>query len=256
MSNLSGELRQRNTLLYWFGWYNMLMAVACLLYIFFDRSEILGINRWIKPAKFFLSVGIMVWTMGWIMYYLQAKRTVMVCSVLIFLTMFFENALIVFQAYRHQPSHFNISNSNHAVIFSWMGILIFTFTLTIMYITWLFFSQKRMHISQPYCWGIRLGLLLFIIFSLEGGIMVNLLSHSVHGKDGGAGLPWFNWSTRHGDLRIAHFMGIHALQLVPLAGFYVFKTKKQVQFFALTYFLAAMALLVLALLGIPVISIK
>jgi hypothetical protein len=67
-------------------------------------------------------------------------------------------------------------------------------------------------------WGIRLGLLVLLVGSIEGVRMVLHGGHTVGAPDGSPGLPFVNWSTRYGDLRIAHFFALHALQIFPLIG--------------------------------------
>jgi len=245
------ELKRRNALLFWFGLFNLAVAIVCLILMPFEETQILGVNRWLKPFKFYSSVGIMVLTMGWLLYYLNNAKKVRTYSWLIVVAMFFENGLIITQAIRDTTSHFNNTSMLNGIIFNLMGVFILVFTITIILICISFFKQKQFSIPVAYVWGIRLGILFFLFFSLEGGVMIGLLRHTIGGPDGGPGLPLINWSTQYGDLRIAHFMGIHSLQVLPLFGNYFSKTKTQTFIFSVVYFFLAFALFFQAMKGIP-----
>ena len=245
------ELKRRNALLFWFGLFNLVVAVVCLILMPFEETQILGVNRWLKPFKFYSSVGIMILTMGWLLYHLNNPKKIKIFSWLMVITMFFENGLIIAQAVRKTTSHFNATSALNGIVFSLMGMLILIFTITVIFACISFFKQKQFSIPTAYVWGIRLGLLFFIIFSLEGGIMVGLLKHTIGAPDGGPGLPLVNWSSHYGDLRIADFIGIHSLQVLPLFGNYFAKTKKQTLIFSVVYFLLASALFLQAMNGIP-----
>lgn len=244
------ELKKRNALLFWFGLYNFAGAILSLVLMFLDETRILGISAWIKPFKFFASVGLMAWTMGWLMYYLDNQKKVIVYSLVLAISMFIENALIFLQSARATTSHFNIGTATDGIIFGLMGIFIIVFTIVTILIIMAFFRQKAFPVSKHYLWSIRLGLILFLFFCIEGGFMLRLSKHTVGAPDGGPGLPLVNWSTQYGDLRIAHFIGIHALQLLPLFGYYIAKNTRQVQWFAGVYFIFTMFLLISALKGI------
>lgn len=249
--NFLTQLKQRNQLLYWFGWLNIFCAGICILLIQLDDTVVLGINAWIKPLKFFLSAAIFTFTMAWFMHHLAKQKAVIIYSWVIILVFIFEHIVIVWQAANGRLSHFNISTPLYGLLFSLMGVAITVMTLWTLYIGILFFLQKDFNLPAQYVWAIRIAILFFVFFAFEGGIMAAQLKHTVGAPDGSEGLPLLNWSKLHGDLRVAHFAGMHSLQIIPLFGWFAAKTKSGVFLFSAAYLLLVLFLLWQALKGIP-----
>ncbi|WKN45178.1 hypothetical protein [Tunicatimonas pelagia] len=218
------ELIRRNRMLAYVGFTHAVLFLVLLSLFFIDERTVMGINVWIKPMKFALSIVIYLWTVGWFLEYLSAyPRSVRIIAWGIAATMVIEIVCIVFQAARGVQSHFNGATMLDAKIYYTMGVAIVTNTLLFTWMTMLFFVGK-IKLSPTYLLAIRLALLLFLFASAVGGMMVGQVSHSVGVADGGSGLPFVNWSTEGGDLRIAHFIGIHSLQIIPL---FAYKTEQQ-----------------------------
>lgn len=245
------ELKKRNALLYWFGWLNLAGAVVCLLMWQVSDLQVAGVNAYIKPFKFFVSIAIFTWTMGWLLEYLQRPGKVKAYSIMVILVLSFELSVIVWQAVNGRLSHFNTDKPFYLLLFNLMGVAIVILTLWTAYIGFLFFVRRTWHIPMSYVWGIRLGILFFVIFAAEGGMMASALRHTVGAADGGPGLPIVNWSRNYGDLRIAHFFGMHALQVLPLAGYYLIKKPAFMILFALVYISLVALVFVQALNGMP-----
>lgn len=244
-------LHERNVPLWWFGWSCLVAAVIFLLLAQFTHTQVLGVNAWYKPFKFSLSTTLFVWAMAWFMAYLREPGTVQVFNWLTIVLLGFEIAYIALQAGRGQLSHFNIGTPTTATLFSLMALAATVVTLATAYITVLFFTKNFPELPVGYVWAIRLGLLLFVVFSFEGFLMGARMAHTVGAPDGGGGVPVVNWSKTHGDLRIAHFVGMHALQVLPLLAFYLLKDVRLTVFAAVLYAALAVWILVMALRAKP-----
>lgn len=258
LSDFLSELRSRNEFLYWFGWLNVLMLIIAVIMFFIDKTIITGINAWIKPMKFAISIVIYAWTFAWLLHYLPdpTKRNFISWGVIV--CMMVENGLIFMQAARGVRSHFNVQAAFDGIIFSIMGIFIIINTLIIVYTIILFFIGK-IELATPLLWAWRIGLIFFFLGGISGGLMSGLLTHTVGAADGGSGLPFINWSTVAGDIRSAHFITLHGLQIIPLATFFLMKfsqenAKSGVLLFSLAFLGICIWLHWLALRGIPLIS--
>lgn len=232
------------------------MALMCGVFLALsvqDGQEILGLNRWFKPAKFAASISIYAATAALLLGPL-AGHSLMVRLIrqAVFWTMLGEMLLIGLQAARGTTSHFNTSSPLDAAIFHLMGALIAVNTVAAALLL-REYTLRAPLLSPALLLGIRAGLWLFLAGSLEAIPMLVLSRHTVGAPDGGPGLPFVNWSTQHGDLRAAHFFALHALQALPLTAI-LLPSVKLIRILAWAWAAGFAFLLTGALLGIPLLK--
>ncbi|WP_210521508.1 hypothetical protein [Hymenobacter terricola] len=249
VSQFLATLALRNAPLYYFGWACLAGALGCALLTQLSRTQVMGVNAWVKPLKFFGSIALFAWTMGWYLGYLGPRPAVAVYTWVVVGALAFELLCIAGQAARGQRSHFNVSSSFGVGLSVAMGVAIVVMTLWTAYIGLVFGRAPLPGLPPAYAWAIRLGIGLFVVFAFQGGLIVSRQGHTVGGPDGGPGLPVLGWSTRHGDLRVAHFIGMHALQVLPLLAWYGRFSVPATGLVALLYGGLAVAVLVRALQG-------
>jgi hypothetical protein len=251
------ELHQASPALAWAGWLHVGFVVLALGLLAFDHRLITGAPAWLKPLKFAVADGLFVWTLGWLLAGLPpaARPAVAVVGGGVALSITIETVIIFIQAGRGQASHYNVSSGLNALLFGTMGVFILVNTLLSVWAAYLVWHYPLAG-SAGYVWGVRLGLPLSILGAVVGGLMIRQLGHTVGAPDGGPSLPGLGWSTRAGDIRIAHFLGLHALQALPVLGWALSRWQPTravplVWLGAALYTAAAAALLLQALAGQP-----
>jgi len=244
------ELKFRNETLYFFGWVCFLLALLFLVLTKVSNTQVFEVNAWNKPFKFAVSLGIYSWTMAWYCYYLP-NFNISLFNWTVVVLWSFEIVYIAIQSGKGQLSHYNNSTPLYSVLYSLMAFAASAVTLYTAYIGFLFFKHEFHELPIYYLWAIRLGILLFVVFSFEGFLMGSRLNHSVGALNNNSNLFIIGWSKTVGDLRVSHFIGMHALQVLPLLSYYVLKNTTLTISAFILYALLAVFTLVQALHGKP-----
>ncbi|MGA9997977.1 MAG: hypothetical protein WBP93_21360 [Pyrinomonadaceae bacterium] len=227
MRELLAEIYRRNRVLAVAGWLHLALLLVMFFISLFDARTVLGLNTWTKASKFAVSITLYLWTLAWLIKYLRIPRWLFqIISWGPALVMIGESVCLVIQAARGTRTHFNLTTPFDASVFGMMGFLIFLNSILALLITILFFTRAE-KLPPAYIWAIRLGLLFFLFAAYEGTVMISNGAHTIGLADGGPGLPMVNWSTKAGDLRIAHLLGLHALQVLPVAGYLISSWKEK-----------------------------
>ncbi|MEO1517872.1 MAG: hypothetical protein AAFV95_22820 [Bacteroidota bacterium] len=198
------------------GALSVLMAIAFYLLGEWDDRVLQGVNIWLKPTKFAISLVIFIWTIALLLplypYSDRKKRWMGSAIAWILLA---EVVIIAVQAWRGELSHFNQSTQLNRSLFMLMGTGV---AIVSVFLAWMGTDtfRKPMNASPVVVRSLQFALVAAVMACFGGGMMGSQLQHSVGVADGGEGLPIVNWSLQGGDLRVMHFFGLHALQILPL----------------------------------------
>lgn len=204
-------------------------AIAGLM---FDHRIIAGSPAWLKPAKFAASISIFTFTLAWIFSHLpEWRRTRRIVAAVSTVTLLLEIVIIIAQSWRGTTSHFNVGTPLDTTLWATMGLAIVIQTASSVAVAVALWRQRFADAALG--WALRLGMVMTIVGAVTGGLMIQPTAaqleqarvthrmtisgaHTIGAPDGGPGLPVTGWSVEHGDGRVAHFVGLHALQAMLL----------------------------------------
>ena len=206
----------------------VVLAAVAVVGMLVDPRQITRLSVWSKPLKFALSTAIYAGTLAWLIGLLpRFRRAARVAGNVVALCLTVELLIITGFAVVGDTSHFNVSTPFHGAMWAVMAASIGVVWVIALGVAILLF---RVPLGDPArSLAIRAGAVLAVVgmglaFLMTGPTPGQLAdyqgiagAHTVGLADGGPGLPVLGWSTVGGDLRIPHFIGMHALQLLPIA---------------------------------------
>ena len=218
LRDLPAELWARERRLALFGALLLALLLPMAVAAGLDERVLRGVNVWIKPMKFALSIAVLALTTAWFVGHLRperrATRSVDAIVWLLIGSGSFELGYITLQAALGQGSHYNVGDPLHATMYTLMGLGALVLTATQPMLAW----QLLRHGDRARPAAVRLAVLLGLALTFVFGAGVGLLLGGLQ-PPSGPGLPLLGWSLAGGDLRPAHFIGVHAEQALPLVGF-------------------------------------
>ena len=230
--------------------FSLILLVSSILGLIIDprTTELLGTPTWIKTFKFAVSSAIYGLTLLWAVTLTEgrARRIASIAGNVVGWMLTLELVLIVIQGVRAQPAHFNYATTFDTVL--WLTMAFGIVTMFFGFVVLMFSVWRGIKANPVLAWAMRLGLIVTAFGSVQGFLMTGpnnlqlealtsgknvtvIGAHTVGASsitpDNGPSLPLVGWSTAHGDLRIGHFFGLHALQIIPLLGLWLSRRREQ-----------------------------
>ncbi|MFT7840574.1 hypothetical protein Q5530_30900 [Saccharothrix sp. BKS2] len=203
------------------------LALVSSIGMVVDDRVLVGSPIWFKPFKFSVSLALYGVTLAWMLTFVtRFRRTARWAGTVIAVALTAEMAVIIVQVLRGERSHFNTATPFDQLMWNVMTVTILT--MWIMHAVISAVLARTRFTDRAAGAAIRLGLALALVGLALGLLMTANVdsaeiaagivgSHSVGVPSGGEQMPLTGWNTTGGDLRVPHFVGIHALQVLPLA---------------------------------------
>lgn len=213
--------------IYWTVAGAMIICFALsLAFALFDSRTIDGsVSVWAKPLKFELSLAIHSATLALSMSVLSVSvrsSTIMTIVAIVFLAACcIEMIYIIAQAARGQHSHFNVTTPFARFMWSAMALAAIVIIGAAGVIGVALVSGSSESLAPALKWALVLGLIggtlltLYTAFAI-GGRMSPYVGDVPPGNE--ARMALTGWSLVSGDLRVAHFLATHMIQVLPLIG--------------------------------------
>ncbi|MFB7452619.1 hypothetical protein [Streptomyces sp. NPDC056194] len=204
------------------------LAVVSAVGIVVDDRILVGVPIWTKPFKFSVSFVAYGLSLAWMLSLLpRGRRAGWWAGTVLTVASVVEMVLITLQVVRGTRSHFNQATPFDSAVFQIMGGTVAVLWLCALVIAVLLLRARIL--DRAMAWAVRLSSLIALAGAAVGFLMVRptpeqlttdnptiVGAHSVGVPDGGPSMPVTGWASNGGDLRIPHFFGMHALQLLPL----------------------------------------
>ncbi|MET9432581.1 hypothetical protein [Streptomyces sp. NPDC006551] len=203
------------------------VAILSAVGLIVDDRVLVDAPIWFKPFKFSLSFAAYALTLSWMLSLLpRGRRVVWWAGTVVAVACVIEIVIITGQAARGRRSHFNYATPFDEAMYNVMGgavicLWLATFVLAVVLL-------RARIADRASAWAMRSGIFLALAGTAVGflmdapapgqqkGVTDVVGAHSVGVPDGGPSMALTGWSTTGGDLRVPHFVGMHALQLLPL----------------------------------------
>ncbi|MFJ5097605.1 hypothetical protein [Streptomyces sp. NPDC088557] len=212
----------------WFAASMGVLALVSAVGILVDDRVLVGVPIWTKPFKFSVSFIAYGLSLAWMLSLLpRGRRVGWWAGTVVVIAGTAEMVLITLQVLRGTQSHFNQATPFDNAVFQFMGATVAVLWLGALVIAVLLLRARIL--DRAMAWAVRLSSLIALAGAAVGFLMVEptpeqlarpdspvVGAHSVGVPDGGPSMPLTGWADTGGDLRVPHFFGMHALQLLPL----------------------------------------
>jgi hypothetical protein len=221
---VAAQARARFPGLWWGGWAMLAMSLPLLLLMQVDERTLGGVNVWVKPWKFHVSAGLHLLTLAWCAALLRPTparaRAFRAMTAVVLATAVFELAYITGRAALGQASHFNVGDPLAGAMYTLMGVMAVLLLGAAGVLGWWIWRARDFEHGPVLQRGLGLALMVgWLLGTAAGAYMGGQPGHGVgvQAQDAAHTLAIVGWPRSGGDLRVAHFFGMHAMHVLGLA---------------------------------------